>query len=262
MAEYTPPTDNVPIFDVLNFISSSGSGLTEAQIATKFLRFPTGQGTETLPALITGSITAPNTMDIVMPNSSSTNVLNVGVVSRNISGQVHHYSDGDDCVAGAGVNLNNGNNNASTTNIMNGSNTSGTLNLMTGGGNNSVNIGGSVGGLTTLTTVGVLRLNNTGSETTNIGNTGTTTINGTTVSINTLGGTDTTIGKNSSGTTNLNNPTVNLGRVGSSTTTVRGNVVNISGTTNTIIGTTTINNAGTGDTAVSRASRTPSRRNT
>ena len=92
MAEYLPPTDNVPIFDVTNF-APSGPGLTEAQIASKFLRYPTGQGTETLPELITGTITAPNTMDIVMPNALASNVLNVGVVSRNISGQVHHYSD-------------------------------------------------------------------------------------------------------------------------------------------------------------------------
>jgi hypothetical protein len=250
MAEYTPPTDNVPIFDVLNFISSSGSGLTEAQIATKFLRYPTGQGTETLPELITGSITAPNTLDIVMPNSSSTNVMNVGVVNRNISGQVHHYSDGDDCVAGAGVHLNNGNNNASNTNIMNGSNTTGTLNLMTGGGTNFVNLGSAS---TTLTTLGDIRLNSTGTTNTSIGNTGATNLNGATVSINTLGGTDTIIGKNSSGTTSLNNPTVNLGRVASSTTTVRGLQVNISGTTNDIVGTTNINNVGTRDTRIGNA---------
>lgn len=141
MAEYTPPTDNVPIFDVSNFISSSsGGGLTEALIATKFLRFPTGQGTETLPTLITGNITAPDTMNIVMPNTSASNVLNVGVVTRNIAGQIHHYSDGDNCVAGAGVHINNGLNNKSTTNIANGNGTTlsdatGAVNIKSGNNN-------------------------------------------------------------------------------------------------------------------------------
>jgi hypothetical protein len=151
MAEYTPPTDNVPIFDVTNF-APSGSGLTEAQIASKFLRFPTGQGTETLPALITGSITAPNIMNIVMPNALASNVLNVGVVSRNISGQVHHYSDGDNCVAGAGVHLNNGVNNASTTNIANGTTSTGTVNIMSGTNSSGViNIGATNGATDTTT---------------------------------------------------------------------------------------------------------------
>lgn len=285
MAEYTPPTDNVPIFDVSNFISSSGAGLTESQIATKFLRFPTGQGTETLPTLITGNITTSNTLDIVMPNTSASNVLNVGVVTRNISGQVHHYSDGNNCVAGAGVHLNNGNNNASSTNISNGTTTSGQVNILTGANSiGTINLGGvdsfnnilgtnTILGTTNINTsgpsytnignaiestktiiTGTTEINNANSATTNIGNTGLTTLNGATLNINTIGGTDTTIGKNSAGTTSLNNPTVNLGRAGTSTTTVRGIQVNISGTTNSVTGVTNINTSGTTATTIGNSS--------
>ena len=225
--------------------TGTGSGLTESTANTLYLRKPvpdTASALETFNGgIITPSVSSTGALNIIVPNALATDVLNVGVVSRNISGQVHHYSDGDNCVAGAGVHINNGANNASNTNIMNGNNTSGTLNLMTGTGTNAVNIGNSN---TTLTSVGVLRLNNTGSATTNIGDTGLTTLNGANVNINTLNGTDTTIGKNGSGTTSLNNPTVNLGRVGSSTTTVRGLQVNISGTTNDITGITNINGVG------------------
>jgi len=241
MAEYTPPTDNVPIFDVTNFVTS-GSGLTEAQVASKFLRFPTGQGTETLPALITGSITAPNTMDIVMPNSSATNVLNVGVVSRNISGQVHHYSDGDNCIAGSGVHLNNGLNNNSATNIANGDGSS--LGSASGG----VNI---KSGLNNTGTIAI------GKYTTNTNQT-TTTISGAS-NISTTGGivnignqtsrteaVNIANGNTSSSNLNLNSGLFNTGNVnimnGASSS---GNVnIGLFNTTTNIVGTTNINGAG------------------
>jgi hypothetical protein len=73
MAEYSPPTDNVPIFDVTNF-APSGSGLTEVQIASKFLRFPTGQGTETLPALITNLISPTDDFNIVPPSNKNVTI--------------------------------------------------------------------------------------------------------------------------------------------------------------------------------------------
>jgi len=224
MADYPPPTDNVPIFDASNFITSE-FGLTEAQIASKFLRYPTGQGTETLSALITGSITAPNEMNIIMPNTAATNVLNVGVVSRPISGQIHHYSDGDNCVSGAGVHINNGINNASATNIANGTTTTGGVNIMTGATSTGIV---SIGMNTTTTNMlGTVNINSTSSTNTSIGNTGTTTMNGSAVNINTLNGTNTTIGKNGSGTN-----------------TVRGTTVAITGTTNNITGITNINGVG------------------
>jgi hypothetical protein len=49
MADYPPPIEDVPIFNINNFLTQdNGGGLTEAEIATKFLRFPTAQGTENL----------------------------------------------------------------------------------------------------------------------------------------------------------------------------------------------------------------------
>jgi hypothetical protein len=258
MAEYSPPTDNVPIFDVTNF-APSGSGLTEAQIASKFLRFPTGQGTETLSELITGTITAPNTMDIVMPNALASNVLNVGVVSRNISGQIHHYSDGDNCVAGAGVHINNGINNASATNIHNGTSSTGTVNI----GSSGTSVG--INGTTTIT--GTTNINTSSGLNTTIGTvtTGTTTLRGA------------TIGLTNTNTVNINtNPppdntkAINIGGVNGANTTltsVFGRLtttgttnINTSGTANTsigvngsttaILGTTNINTSGTANTSI------------
>jgi len=245
MAEYSPPTDNVPIFDVTNF-APSDTGLTEAQIASKFLRYPTGQGTETLPELITGTITAPNTMNIVMPNSSATNVLNVGVVSRNIAGQIHHYSDGDNCVAGAGVHLNNGNNNASSTNIMNGTTTTGICNIMSGASSTGTT--------------------NIGATTSTLALKGTTSILGAT-SINTSGGLNTVIGTTSLGSVSLKGLSVSIAdstNVNIQTTSISDNTKSTTiGTTNgafstlttingrlTTAGVTNINTSGTANTTI------------
>jgi hypothetical protein len=269
MAEYLPPTDDVPIFDVTNF-APSGPGLTEAQIASKFLRYPTGQGTETLPELITGTITAPNTMDIVMPNALASNVLNVGVVSRNISGQIHHYSDGDDCVAGAGVHINNGINNASSTNIMNGATTTGICNIMSGASSTgTTNIGATTSTLAlkgTTSILGATSINTTGGLNTNIGTTNSGSVNlkaqtitiaeSTTVNIQTTNPSDntksTTIGA-------VNGPFTTLTTINGRLTTAGVTNINTSGTsatnigivgaTTTIAGTTNINTSGTATTA-------------
>jgi hypothetical protein len=273
MAEYTPPTENVPIFDVSNFVTST-TGLTETQIASKFLRFPTGQGTETLPALITGSITAPNTMNIVMPNSASTNVLNVGVVTRNIAGQIHHYSDGDNCVTGAGVHLNNGTYNNSATNIHNGtgSNPSGTVNIMSGVDNTGTITMGRYNGAgptqTTTTIAGDVNIAQGGGSV-NMGNTsGSITLGGTT-NINTTTSATITVGNSNSitnmyGLTTIGNSTISPSPV--NTTRIRSNVIAIGSydaptdntktisigartaggnyTTTTILGDTNISNTG------------------
>ena len=270
MAEYLPPTDNVPIFDVTNF-AISGSGLTEAQIASKFLRFPTGQGTETLPALITGTITAPNTMDIVMPNALASNVLNVGVVSRNISGQIHHYSDGDNCVAGAGVHLNNGINNASNTNIMNGTTTTGICNIMSGASSTgTTNIGATTSTLAlkgTTSILGATSINTTGGLNTNIGTSNSGSVNlkaqtitiaeSTTVNIQTTNPSDntksTTIGAVNGPFTTLttiNGRLTTAGVTNINTTGTSGTNIGASGSTTTIVGPTNINTSGTTNTTI------------
>jgi len=83
MAEYSPPTDNVPIFDVTNF-APSGSGLSEAQIASKFLRFPTGQGTETLPTLITNIISPTDDLNIIPPSNKNVTIFPDSLTSGKI----------------------------------------------------------------------------------------------------------------------------------------------------------------------------------
>lgn len=277
MAEYTPPTDDVPIFDVSNFISSSGAGLTEAQIATKFLRYPTGQGTETLPELITGTITAPNTMDIVMPNTSSTNVLNVGVVSRNIAGQIHHYSDGDNCVAGAGVHINNGINNASNTNIHNGATSTGIVNIMSGASSTgTVNIGqptttNSIKGTTTI--LGSTSINTSGGSNTIIGanNLGAVTVKGlsitlsetpnvniqtTPISDNTKSTTIGTTNGSFSTLTTINGRLTTTGVTNINTSGTANTNIGIIGSTTTVAGATNINTSGTATTALGIQSST------
>jgi hypothetical protein len=257
MAEYSPPTDNVPIFDVTNFVTT-GSGLTEAQIASKFLRFPTGQGTETLPSLITGTITAPGSMDIIVPNTSSANKLNIGIATRNQSGQTHHYSDGNNCVSGTSVHLNNGNNNASSTNIMNGTTTTGNVNIMTGASSTGTTTIGTTG--TTVAINGATTI------------TGNTTIAGT-ASINSSNGLNTTIGTVTTGTTSIRGATISLTNVntvniGTSPPPDNTRAINIGGVNGaftslistfgrlTTVGTTNINASGTNNTTIGNSGST------
>jgi len=137
MSAYDPPLENVPIFDAGLFTPDTGGGLSQAQANALYLRKTvpdTATALETFTAgIVTPSVTSTGALNIVVPAAVSTDTLNVGVVTRGISGQIHHYSDGDNCVAGAGVHINNGINNGSNTNVMNGTNTTGQLNLMTGG---------------------------------------------------------------------------------------------------------------------------------
>jgi len=74
---------------------------------------------------------ASKTLNIVGAVNDVT--LNVGTGPRT-SAVVHHYSDGDNAVAGANVHLNNGSGNLSNTAIHNGINSVGALNLATGSG--------------------------------------------------------------------------------------------------------------------------------
>jgi hypothetical protein len=57
MASYPPPTETLPIFDAGVF-TTNDSTLTISQADARYLKFPTGQGTETLSALVvSGGIT-------------------------------------------------------------------------------------------------------------------------------------------------------------------------------------------------------------
>jgi hypothetical protein len=125
---------------------------------------PTIQLTNSLGTMSINSngmeVDASRTLNI----GTNTNIdLNVGIGSRTISGQVHHYSDGNNCVAGAGVHLNNGTNNNSATNIHNGigANATGAVNIMSGSANSgTITIGNETTNNTTLTLRGNTTITN------------------------------------------------------------------------------------------------------
>jgi hypothetical protein len=98
------------------------------------------QGTTTLrgaTTTINGStvgITSTSTLDLAL---GATSILNVGVVGRTNANADHHYSDGNNCIAGANVHINNGEKNKSTTRIQDGAGTvvgdsTGGVNILTG----------------------------------------------------------------------------------------------------------------------------------
>jgi len=256
-----PYYDGIP-FNPSFFTSDSGSGLTETAANALYLRKTTPDTATALETfnggIVTPSLSSTGSLDIVMPNALASNVLNVGVVSRNISGQVHHYSDGDGCVAGANVHLNNGINNASNTNISNGTTTTGQVNIMTGASSTGTTTIGTTG-----TTIGI-------NGTTTI--TGATTIAGTT-NINTSNGLNTTIGTVTTGTTSLRGATISLNNTNivnintnpPSDNTKQINIGGVNGSNTTLIstygrltvvGTTNINTSGTANTSIGVAGST------
>lgn len=79
MTDYRPPTENVPIFDSLNFLSGD-EYLTFNQAKKYFLRYPYAQGLETFPAGIAVNTIQPiaitNTVNLF--TTQTTGVLNIG----------------------------------------------------------------------------------------------------------------------------------------------------------------------------------------
>ena len=53
MAEYSPPIENLPIFDKLVFLSGD-EYITQNQADKRYLRYPNAQGTENLQAINVG----------------------------------------------------------------------------------------------------------------------------------------------------------------------------------------------------------------
>jgi hypothetical protein len=77
MAEYLPPTENVAIFDTLNF-NAGDEALTYNKAVKYFLRYPIAQGTETLQAItVNGIASFLNTVNI----GSSTTANNTPTVN-------------------------------------------------------------------------------------------------------------------------------------------------------------------------------------
>jgi hypothetical protein len=52
MSAYTPPTENLPVFNSSVFLKSADVYISQSYADTHYLKFPTGQGTESIPDLI------------------------------------------------------------------------------------------------------------------------------------------------------------------------------------------------------------------
>ncbi len=79
MADYTPPTENLPIFDKLLF-STGEEYITQNDADKRYLRYPNAQGTENLQTVnVGGTLTASGTT-----NLSTTNVSGIATFSNDL----------------------------------------------------------------------------------------------------------------------------------------------------------------------------------
>ena len=231
-----PYYPNIP-YNPSFFTSDSGTGFTEAQANTLYLKKTvpdTATAQETFNAgITTPTITSTGAMQIGPssgaltigpPNNATMNIgnnssvdLNVGIGSRSsFPATIHKYSNGDNIPAGNDVYLNNGSKNKSSTNIQNGAGTTltdcnGSVNILTGAYNTgAVNLGQ----FTTLTP---------------IANYSTTNIKGKSM-ISTTGG-DCTIGSYSFGDSKTTiNGLVDIGRINTATINIgSGGIIDVQG---------------------------------
>ena len=149
-----PPEYYFPNIDFNpSFYADDTGGLSQETANTLYLR-KTVPDTAIALETFTAGIKTPS---IASTGTGASNLLNIGVDPRTVAGAIHHYSDGDNCVAGAGVHLNNGLNNNSATNIHNGTgaNATGTVNIMSGSANSgTITIGNETTNNTTTTLQG------------------------------------------------------------------------------------------------------------
>jgi hypothetical protein len=125
-------------------------------------------------SIVTPTITTPavgTTCNLWSTNSSG--ILNIG--TSNGRSAILHLSDGDNNLAGGGVHINNGINNASNTQIANGATTSGNVNIMTGNTSSGVVNIATGTGATQSSAVNILTGSSTGAA--SIGNAATTAVN-------------------------------------------------------------------------------------
>ena len=80
MADYTPPTENLPIFDKIVFLTGN-EFITTSQADKRYLRYPNAQGTENLLATnINGALVVNSSTNL----NSSVNIPNNDIFVRNI----------------------------------------------------------------------------------------------------------------------------------------------------------------------------------
>lgn len=56
MSAYNPPSENVPVFDSSLFRTANSGTFTKKEADALYLHYPIGQGNETIPSIITGSV--------------------------------------------------------------------------------------------------------------------------------------------------------------------------------------------------------------
>jgi hypothetical protein len=163
--------------------------------------------------------------------TGSNNDLNVGTGTRSTA-VVHNYSDGDNCIAGSNVHLNNGINNLSNTNIHNGAGSGGLVQIGTGStSTTAVSIATRGASSTNAVRIGnVSNFTYLDSDSVNIGALGLTGSGA--ISIAT--GTNTAGAQVSIGSTSLSSLNLKAGQTNFETTTLN---LNTNGTGNTLIGT-------------------------
>ena len=86
MAEYLPPTENLPIFDSESFKDSNNEFLTYDKANKYFLKFPNAQGTENFNTLSANEITAPGDLLLTPEGSVDMN----GKVLNMTNGEIHN----------------------------------------------------------------------------------------------------------------------------------------------------------------------------
>lgn len=114
MTSYAPPTENVAIFDSINF-TSGDEFITQSQADKRYLRFPNAQGTENLQAINVGGLATFNDAVIMNEGASilttladsltiadATNSANnsdiyqlsstLNIANRTISGEINLYA--------------------------------------------------------------------------------------------------------------------------------------------------------------------------
>ena len=106
MAQYLPPSENVPIFDTLNF-QQGNIPLTYNTASQYFLTYPTAQGTENLQAInVAGTSTFNNTLTITngvtsntLSNTDWTGTIKTALSTQNLT---HYLNMSDSSATGQG----------------------------------------------------------------------------------------------------------------------------------------------------------------
>jgi hypothetical protein len=116
MATYNPPTEDLVIFDSSVFHSVNGETITPATLDANYLKYPIGQGTETLPNLVVGGSCAVGgdinfsdglgdtaTIGMVSPNLAITASGNVNIKTISTTQNASHYFNiSDNSATGVG----------------------------------------------------------------------------------------------------------------------------------------------------------------